>query len=97
MGDILSGFWSLSEDELFQRVQTTREGLSSEEADGRLARYGRNLLRARRRAGALRLLLRQFQSPIVLILMFAAGLSFVLHDPTDAASSGSGICSWKSR
>jgi len=33
---------------------------------------------------ALTLLLNQFKSPIILILFFATGLSFFLHDSVDA-------------
>ena len=79
-----SVFWSLPADRLLQELQTTRQGLSSEEARRRLARYGANLLKPKKRSDALTLFLAQFKSPIILILLFAAGLSFFLHDPADA-------------
>ena len=77
-------FWSLSTTEILQQLQTTKEGLSGDEARQRLARYGSNLLKPARRSDALTLLLAQFKSPIIVILFFATGLSFVLHDPVDA-------------
>ncbi len=70
--------------EILQRLETATEGLSSDEARNRLVRYGFNLLKPKKRADALTLLLAQFKSPIILILIFAAGLSFFLEDPTDA-------------
>ncbi len=51
----------------------------------RLARCGPNVLGERKRSDAPALLLRQFTSPIVLILIAAAALSFALRDPTDSA------------
>lgn len=77
-------FWSLSAAELFQHLQTTPRGLTSAEAEERLARYGFNLLKPRARTDVLTLLLAQFKSPLIAILLFAAVLAFFLHDPTDA-------------
>jgi Mg2+-importing ATPase len=77
-------FWSVPSIELLQQLQTTPQGLMSDEVQQRLLRYGSNLLKPKKKSDALTLLLAQFKSPIVLILIFAAGLSFFLHDPMDA-------------
>jgi len=77
-------FWSISPAELLQHLQSTPRGLTSEEARLRLIRYGANLLKPQKRTDTLSLLLAQFISPIVLILLCAAVLSFFLHDTTDA-------------
>jgi Mg2+-importing ATPase len=77
-------FWSVSAPELLEQLQTSPEGLTSDEARERLDRYGLNLLKPKKRSDALTLLLSQFKSPIILILLFAAGLSLFLHDPTNA-------------
>ena len=69
---------------MVNRLRTTPEGLSSAEAGQRLVRHGPNLLKPRRRSNVLQLLLAQFNSPVILILLFATGLSFVLHDPVNA-------------
>ena len=58
--------------------------MTGAEAKQRLARYGSNLLKPPKRSDVLTLLLAQFKSPIILILVFATGLSFVLRDPVDA-------------
>lgn len=76
-------FWSLPAAELLAQLQTTPLGITSDEARQRLARYGSNLLLPRKRSDALALLLTQFKSPITLILLFAAGLSFFLHEHVD--------------
>jgi P-type Mg2+ transporter len=77
-------FWSISGTEILQHLGTTKEGLSGDEARQRLARYGSNLLKPQERSDVLTLLLAQFKSPLILILLFATGLSFVLHDPVNA-------------
>jgi Mg2+-importing ATPase len=76
--------WSVLSLELFQQLQTTPQGLMSDEVQQRLLRYGSNLLKPRKKSDALILLLAQFKSPIILILIFAAGLSFFLRNPIDA-------------
>ena len=50
----------------------------------RLTRYGADLLKPKKKSDALTLLLSQFKSPLILILLFATGLSFFLHDPINA-------------
>jgi Mg2+-importing ATPase len=77
-------FWSLSVAELPQPLQTAKEGLSGSEARQRLAFYGSNRLKPPRRSDVLTLLLAQFKSPLILILLFATALSLFLHDPVDA-------------
>ena len=79
-----SDFWSVSTIEMLKRLKTAERGLAGDEARQRLKRYGSNLLRPPKRSDVLTLLLGQFKSPIILILLFATGLSFFLHDPVDA-------------
>ncbi len=77
-------FWSISATEMLQHLETVKEGLTGAEARRRLARYGSNLLKPQKRSDVFTLLLAQFKSPLILILFFATGLSFFLHDPVDA-------------
>jgi Mg2+-importing ATPase len=77
-------FWSVPSLELLQQLQTTPQGLMSDDAQQRLLRYGSNLMKPKKKSDALTLLFAQFKSPIILILIFAAGLSFFLRDPMDA-------------
>src|SRR5208283_435167 len=77
-------FWSVPATEMLQQLGTTTKGLSSDEAGQRLIRYGSNLLSPQRRSNVLTLLLAQFASPLILILLFATGLSFFFHDPVNA-------------
>lgn len=77
-------FWSVAASELIQQLETTPQGLTSDQAAQRLERYGANLLKPKKQLHAIPLLLGQFKRPIIVLLLFTAGLSFFLHDPTDA-------------
>jgi P-type Mg2+ transporter len=80
----LSGFWSSPPAELLVRLKSSPQGLSPDEAQGRLAQMGANLLKPKKRSDSFTLLLSQYKSPIILILVFACGLSFALGDHADA-------------
>lgn len=79
-----AAFWQLPVEAAFAHIAANPGGLTSPEAQARRARFGPNTIEGARRRDALRLLLRQFESPIVLILVVATVLSGVLGDATDA-------------
>ena len=64
-------------------MQSSAAGLSTAAAARRLEEHGPNLLRAREKVTALRLLLDQFKSPLVLILLVAAALSILTGEWID--------------
>jgi Mg2+-importing ATPase len=84
MNEPLDLFWSAAVADVLLRLQTTDRGLTSADAKRRLDRDGPNVLQPRKRGSELFLLLGQFKSPLILILLFAAALSSFLHDATDA-------------
>jgi Mg2+-importing ATPase len=77
-------FWSLSSDQLLKRLQSTPEGLKGSEARQRLQSYGPNSIKPKRRSGPAMIFLNQFKSPIIIILIGAAILSFFLGESTEA-------------
>ncbi len=77
-------YWSLPPEEVLHNLGSGAQGLSGGEAAARLARCGPNRLSGARRATALHLLLRQFASPLVLLLAGAAALSLALRETDDA-------------
>lgn len=82
--NLQSPFWSLSSDQVLQQMHSTIAGLSRQEAKQRLSQYGANSLKQTHKSSELVLLLNQFKSPIILILVFAAVLSIFLQDALDA-------------
>ncbi|OYD90850.1 magnesium-translocating P-type ATPase [Nostoc sp. 'Peltigera membranacea cyanobiont' 210A] len=79
-----STFWSLSTDQVLQQMHSTTAGLSRQDAKQRLSEFGANSLKQKHKSSAWMLLLNQFKSPIILILIFAAVLSIFLKDAADA-------------
>ncbi len=77
-------FWSSPPADLLAQLGTSPQGLSPGEAAQRLEQAGANLLRPKKRTDSLSLLLAQYKSPIILILVFACLLSFALGDHADA-------------
>ena len=77
-------FWSETPDRVLADLQASADGLTSAQARARLSTYGPNALQAHRRTGDLLLFLGQFKSPLILLLLVAAGLSFAMKDRADA-------------
>jgi P-type Mg2+ transporter len=77
-------FWSKSSDQMLQEMQSIASGLSGQVAKERLIQYGANSLKQNRQSSGFSLLLNQFKSPIILILIVAAVLSIFLRDAIDA-------------
>ncbi len=77
-------FWSVPLSELRERLDSDLEGLTAEEAKRRSQIYGLNRLRKSKRSDVITLLLAQFKSPLILILLVAVGLSFFFNESVDA-------------
>jgi len=84
MSESSSAFWSVPATGMLEHFGVTAEGLGTAEAQRRLVQYGANILKPETRSNAVSLLLGQFKSPIIVLLLFATGLSFFLHDPVNA-------------
>jgi magnesium-transporting ATPase (P-type) len=82
----VDGAWhALGAEEVESILATSRSGLTDDEAAGRLARVGPNALEAAKPPTALEILLHQFQSPLIYILLIAAAVTVVLGEYIDAA------------
>jgi Mg2+-importing ATPase len=77
-------FWSFPAEEVLARLNSEPRGLSSAAASARLAAAGANRLKPEGRNGTFQLLVRQFASPMVLLLAFAAILSLGVGEAHDA-------------
>ena len=82
--DAMETFWHVPPSELLQKLGTSSSGLSGKESETRLQHYGPNSLKKQQSSGGFVLFFSQFKSPIILILLFAAGISLFLLDSTDA-------------
>ena len=80
-----TAYWSLAPERLFSELKSSKNGLTTAEAGQRLKQYGANSIEAQQQATAFRLLLSQFKSPLVLILIFAAIVSGIVGEWVDAS------------
>jgi Mg2+-importing ATPase len=79
-----ASYWSREAGAIAADLGSGTGGLSSDRAAGKLTTVGPNSVEDAPRLNVLRLLLRQFESPLVLILVFAAAISLVLQQWVDA-------------
>lgn len=77
-------YWGNTPEQLLIELRSSPNGISQEEAERRLKQYGANTLKAENQSTALGLLLSQFKSPLVLILVVAAIISAVAGEWPDA-------------
>ena len=78
-------FWSRSAEDMLATLGSSRSGLTARAARERLRRIGPNRLVEASEAPPWRLFVKQFESPLVLILVFGAGVSLLLRYWIDAA------------
>lgn len=78
-------FWALSVPDVIALLEThTENGLSREEAERRLGVFGPNIIEKPRQSPTLSILLNQFKSPLILILIFAAAATLFISHYRDA-------------
>ena len=77
-------YWSRSGADLFRELNSSATGLTGAEAALRLRAHGHNRLETSSVVQPLQLFARQFKSPLVLILVFAAVISMVTGEWVDA-------------
>lgn len=68
---------TLSADETLDRLDTTPDGISTEEAERRRQAFGSNELKAEDKVSPYIVFLNQFRSPLIYILLIATLLSFI--------------------
>lgn len=77
-------YWSQPVTDLFNALSTSATGLSLNEAAKRLAKNGPNTVGNASHPSAIGTFVHQFRSSLVLILVFAAGVSAAVGDVSDA-------------
>ncbi|MDP4008889.1 MAG: HAD-IC family P-type ATPase [bacterium] len=74
---------ALKRDDVLQKLQTQESGLLEEDALLRLQQEGLNTLKEERPEGIGKIFLQQFQSPLIYVLLAAAGIVLALGDFID--------------
>src|SRR3989304_2993845 len=71
--------------EIMQKLGTSEEGLTDNEATERLKQYGPNKLIEEEKISKLKILFHQFKSPLIYILLVAAVVTAFLKEYTDTS------------
>ena len=69
-------FYNMSVDAVMRDMKTDANGLSSAQAEERLAKYGQNKLAEAKKPGILKRFFMQLGDPVLIILLVAAGVLF---------------------
>lgn len=77
--------WSLDVDRVYTETSSDSLGLSFEEAEARSKKYGRNELVRKGTSSVSKVLVKQFASPLIFILIGAAVLTILLKEWVDTA------------
>ena len=76
-------WYQLEIEEVFRNLISSHEGLSDTEAANRLSKYGPNKLAEQEQISKLRILIHQFTSPLIYILLIASLVTFLLAEYID--------------
>lgn len=79
----MENWHTLSPEKVFSLLKTSPKGLERKEVEKRLQKFGPNKLPEEKRLTRLSILLNQFKSPLVYILLFAAAVTFFLKEFVD--------------
>src|SRR5688572_17382315 len=83
-GGVTQPYWAESADVVAARLQSSRDGMSAQEAEARLVRYGPNALNDSSARTWGHVLANQLRSPLLLLLVFAAIASGLTQEWFDA-------------
>lgn len=77
-------YWNMTSEEVLEYMESDRQGLTQDEAEARIKKYGENVIKKKKQATQLMLFLSQFRNPIIIILIVATAISGVTGELTDA-------------
>ncbi len=78
-------WYQLGVKEVMHNLETSENGISSQEAKQRLSRYGLNRLEEDKKISKLEIILHQFKSPLIYILLIAGVITIILGEFIDAS------------
>lgn len=83
-GDWVNHYYAKERETVLEQLKSSNEGLSEKEAAARLETHGANEIRDESKSTWLHILISQFTDFLILLLLFAATISFILGETIDA-------------
>ena len=77
-------YYNKNIDEIEKELQTSNEGLTSEEVKKRQEKYGYNILPKKKKDSIVKIFFNSFKDPIIILLLFAALASVLVNELLDA-------------
>ena len=77
--------YSKSFEDIIKVLDSSLEGLSSEEAKKRLEKYGKNVLPSKKRDSIFKIFIRELTSPIEIVLIITVVISLIIGEVVDAS------------
>ncbi len=74
----------LSQEQIFEKLNTSLHGLSLNEVQNRVKQYGLNTLPEKKKTSIFQIFLGQFNSPLIFILLGASFITYLIGETTDA-------------
>lgn len=79
-------WYQLTQKELLEQLEATEIGLTEKEAQNRLLKYGENTLPKHHTDGFIKIFIRQFLDPIVILLAITVIFSLIIGETVDACA-----------
>ena len=73
-------FWAIPSSKVIEILETSENGLDDEIVKERLEQFGKNIIPEDNKGTKLKIFLRQFTNPLIIILMAAGGVNLFLQD-----------------
>ena len=77
-------WYLLSQEQLFEKLNTSLHGLSLSEVQNRIRQYGLNTLPEKKKTSIFQIFLGQFNSPLIFTLLGASVITYLIGGTTDA-------------
>ncbi len=77
-------WYSQTKNQIFSNLDTTENGLTTKEAQKRIAKYGKNVLPKKKKESILKIFFKELANPIELLLLVAVVASFIAGEPVEA-------------
>ena len=76
-------WYQLDKDEVLNKLKSSLEGLTEEEAKTRLQEYGPNKIAEEKETSKLSIFVRQFTNPLIYIMIIASVITFLFREYID--------------